>query len=233
MSPILINGRELGVEHNGIFTAANTDPIPGGRLWPAAALTWRAMRIAAYADGVPLEDFMPAGPASTARTYGQQKVLRIQWCAKGHCEKAAWPGTSNHGWAIAVDVKTTVAAAWLLRHAHEFGWSHDEGARVGEWWHFRYVGATRAQRRKARRVLDPFWVLTPAERRKAKRYKALLAKRKRQGGHLRSRRDRRRRAALRHALIVERKRIWRASQTHGWDGHRRRLRYHALLSLTR
>jgi len=32
MRPVTINGRPLGVQRNGQFTNANTDPIPGGRL---------------------------------------------------------------------------------------------------------------------------------------------------------------------------------------------------------
>ena len=37
------------------------------------------------------------------RSYEKQKELKAQWTAKGKPEFAATPGTSNHGWAKAVD----------------------------------------------------------------------------------------------------------------------------------
>lgn len=233
MCPIWINGRQLGVARNGVFTAANTDPIPGGRLWPEAALTWNAMRLAALADGIPAAEFAPGGPASSARSYAQQVQQQAIWVARGQPQKAATPGTSNHGWGIAVDCPWPRAQAWLMRHAREWGWSHDEGARVGEPWHFRYVGATRAQLRKARRMLDPLRPLTRGERRKVMAYKDLLTKRNRRGGELRSARDRRRRKRLRAGLVRSRKAIWTAARRDGWDRHHRRERYALLLALTK
>src|SRR4051812_37138485 len=109
--PVAIRGRLLGVEQNGVFSSSNTDPIPGGRLWPEAALTWNAMRAAYVADGGIASDFVPAGPNSSARSREAQDFF---WSHQP--PPAARPYTSNHGWAIAVDVKTRQAAAWLLRN---------------------------------------------------------------------------------------------------------------------
>ncbi len=67
MSPMTIGGRQLGVRHNGIFTEANTDAIPGGRLWPEAALTWNVMHAAFVAAGGNPRHFEPGGPASSSR----------------------------------------------------------------------------------------------------------------------------------------------------------------------
>ena len=67
MSPTIINGRALGVAQNGVFDDANTDAIPGGRLWPEAALTWNAMRAAYIAAGGSPASFVPRGAASSAR----------------------------------------------------------------------------------------------------------------------------------------------------------------------
>jgi hypothetical protein len=221
MSPATIGGRQLGVERNGGFTEANTDPIPGGRLWPEAALTWCAMRAAFIADGGHPDDFRPGGPASSARSiYQQQYFWRTQ------PPPAASPGTSNHGWGIAVDCPFPRAQAWLLRNCGRFGWSHDEGARVGEAWHFRYVGASPAVLRKLQR--DPFAGFTPHERRWIAEYDRLV----------RSGADPSRRRVLRLVMTLQRKRVWKAAQpaSHGGDGKRwtrmRKRRYASLKART-
>lgn len=61
---------------------------------------------------------------------------------------AAVPGTSNHGWALAVDFAEELdndpqvesisnrAVAWLVNNAHIYGWSAEAQS---EAWHWRYV----------------------------------------------------------------------------------------------
>lgn len=61
---------------------------------------------------------------------------------------AAAPGTSNHGWALAVDFAeetdgdpqaesiSSRAVAWLVKNAHVYGWSAEDQS---EPWHWRYV----------------------------------------------------------------------------------------------
>ena len=213
-----MNGRQLGVAQNGIFTEQNTHPIPGGRLWPEAAMTWMAMRVAYVADGGHPAEFVPGGPNSSARTFAAQQILKDQWTRAGHPEKAATPGTSNHGWAIAVDAPDARAQAWLLRRCVEFGWSHDEGLRVGEAWHFRYVGASTGLLRKLSQEASP---LTDAEKRWVKEYDHLKAQNL----------DRDRRLVLRRVMTEQRKRIWRAAQKDGWTRARKQ-RYKALLART-
>jgi hypothetical protein len=207
---VVVNGRVLGVEENGRFTSANTDPIPGGRLWPEAALTWNAMRAAYVADGGRAGDFAPAGPASSARGLAAQRYF---WASRP--PPAAVPGTSNHGWGLAVDVRTARAAAWLLRRGPAFGWSHAEGARVGEWWHFSYVGAPRVLLLRLRR--EPLAAFTRSERRWIREWDAGPGPA--------------RRRALRRAMMEQRKRIWRAAERDGWTWERRR-RYRALRNRT-
>jgi len=159
VSPVLIDGHPLGVAVNGSFSDENTDPIPGGRLWNGsggppgdlgAARAWNDMRAYIGAKhGVWIE---PAGPASSARSIGQQTYF---WY---HQPPPAAPiGTSNHGWALAVDIATRLMAYYIRRYCRMFGFSFDEGDRVGEWWHVRYVGGYRR-----RVVIDP---LTKRERR--------------------------------------------------------------------
>lgn len=131
------------ITHNGVFPRGSLTPIPGGFLAKGeVAQSWLAMYKAARAGGVTLR---PAGSDSSARSVDRQRFWRAFWCSRGHCEKAADPGTSNHGWAKAVDVfnannPSSKESQWLRAHAHEFGWTNDEGAGVGEPWHWGYVG---------------------------------------------------------------------------------------------
>ena len=65
-------------------------------------------------------------------------------------ELAAIPGTSNHGWGVAVDLCGgaqsfgTATYAWLKANAPRFGWHHPSWAEPGgskpEPWHWEYVG---------------------------------------------------------------------------------------------
>ncbi len=215
MSPVPIGGRMLGVARNGVFTEANTAPIPGGRLWPEAALTWNAMHAAYVAAGGGPHELRPGGPNSSARTIGAQRGFFAN-----QPPPAAFPGSSNHGWGIAVDCPSARAQAWLLRHGRQYGWSHDEGARVGEAWHFRYVGASRALVRRLSR--DPLAGYTAHERRWIAEYDKLV----------RDGRDPARRRVLRRVMTVQRKRIWQAAQdSRGWTRTRKR-RYASLRSRT-
>lgn len=222
MSPTTINGRALGVQSNGQFTKKNTDPIPGGRLWPEAALTWNAMRDAAIADGIEPWEFMPAGSASSARKCGPASEYGTQWYFWQHQPPpAARPCTSNHGWGIAVDVKTKRAAAWLYKNAHRFGWSWDEGRRVGEWWHFRYVGAPRRVRRriKRNRQLGHLW---RDERKMVDEFDRL--KRQRKNPKRRRQLQRQMRARMAHI------RKQATSTKNGWGKRNRLKRYRTLKS---
>ena len=223
MSPTFVRGRALGVAHNGVFDATNTDPIPGGRLWPEAALTWNAMRAQFIADGGNGDEFRPGGTESSARSVTQQRHF---WAHQP--PPAAVPGTSNHGWGIAVDIPSARAQAWILRNGQRYGWSHDEGARVGEIWHYRYVGAPKRTLRKLT-TQDPFAGYTNAERRWIREFDRLA----------RTRGDRARRELLRTVMTQQRKRIWKACQPRaaGGDGKAwtelRKRRYASLLARTR
>jgi len=222
----MVNGRALGVAQNGVFNDANTDPIPGGLLWTEAALTWNAMRTAYIAGGGTPAHFVPGGSISSARSFADQRKLKAEWTAKGQPEKAATPGKSNHGWGIAVDTPHSDVQVWIMRNGGQYGWSHDEGARVGEAWHFRYVGASKATLAKFKR--DPFAGYMPTERRWVREYDRLV----------RTHRDPDRREVLRRVMATQRKRIWRLSQprSNGGDGkgwtRLRTRRYESLLTRT-
>lgn len=122
---------------NGNLPGSALAPIPGGQLAKPAALRWNAMRsYIGLKHGVWIA---PLGPSSSYRSLDRQ---RYYWhlYQTGRGNVAAYPGTSNHGWGNAVDVATTTMAYYIGKYGHMFGWSHAEGARVGEWWHYTYIG---------------------------------------------------------------------------------------------
>lgn len=225
--PTSINGRRLGVAENGVFTFSNTDSIEGGRLWPAAALTWNAMQAAYAEDGHNPRTFVPGGPASSARSIQQQRQLKAEWTAKGQPGKAATPGTSNHGWGIAVDIPNDTAQAWLRRNAARFGWSNAEGQRVGENWHWGYVGASQALLNSLR---EPYAGYTASEKRWITEYDRLLAAKRKGNDTVRARA---RRVVLRAYMTRQRRRLYTIIHKRGGATQLRKKRYASLLARTK
>jgi LAS superfamily LD-carboxypeptidase LdcB len=142
---------------NGQIPPRLLRPIaPTGRLHHLAADAWQAMRAAALADGV--RPFKPTSSADTYRPLADQRRLflarytlnplegrpTVVWEGKTYyllprMAQAARPGTSNHGYGIAVDVWGSSGARleWLEKNALRFGfsWEFRSGA---EPWHIRY-----------------------------------------------------------------------------------------------
>jgi hypothetical protein len=186
-----------------------------------AAAAWEAFRNTSLSER--RVDVYPLGGASAYRTLSQQVELKNFWAARGQPQKAATPGTSNHGWGVAVDAGAGVSATdermWkaLRELGPRFGWSHDEGARVGEPWHFRYVGGF---------TPDPLAFMTDREKRLVRELVAL-----RKIDHPTAHQVQRRRAVWRW-LRDQRKRIYRAAQESGWHHADRRRRYEVLKRMT-
>jgi hypothetical protein len=142
-------------------------PIPGGgRLLADAAVRWLA--ICAEVDRLYGWTPKPTGPLDSYRPYSgnyyaqletfQRRYSRTRiagrptkvwngvtyWLRPGQAT-AAVPGTSNHGWACAVDV-TGLGGFDGLRYrqfaavANRYGWTNSEGRRIGEPWHWVDVG---------------------------------------------------------------------------------------------
>lgn len=143
---------------NGRLPARALKPIPGGRLRRDAAKAWNAM----HAEILRKEklDICPTGARSSYRTVAEQQQLRAEWCAQGKCENAAVPGTSNHGWGVAVDVATMAMRAAIDKHGAKYGWAKQWSDAPHEWWHLKYRKGPfgkllrqqrRAERRKRRR----------------------------------------------------------------------------------
>ena len=142
---------------NGELPDDLLSPIkPYGRLYaPSAAVAWQMMRTEARKVDVTLR---ATSTVDTYRPLSVQTALFLQryqrqpikgrpvkrWNGDLYYQKvgvaaAAVPGTSNHGWGLAVDVWNVGQNGrldWLLDHAHEFGFSWELDS---EPWHIRYV----------------------------------------------------------------------------------------------
>ncbi|MFN3866309.1 MAG: D-alanyl-D-alanine carboxypeptidase family protein [Demequina sp.] len=108
------------------------DFAPGHRLQCDAALSLeRANEAYVAATGTNLV------MTDSYRSYGLQVRTRALKPAT-----AARPGTSNHGWGMAVDLDQP-SARWLSANGAEYGWVNPVWARPGgvkpEWWHLEYV----------------------------------------------------------------------------------------------
>lgn len=132
---------------NGLIPAAALCPLSaaGQLLRCDAATQWNAMS-AAYQAG----SGSPMCITDSYRTLAVQVRLRAE-----KPTLAAVPGTSNHGWALAVDLCeagrtamsfSTPTYLWLKANAASFDWVHPSWAEPGqgqeEPWHWEYVGGT-------------------------------------------------------------------------------------------
>lgn len=166
--PSSVSNQRNGAIDNSLLHAIT----PRGRLLANPARAWEEMRLHALVDGFVLEPtsdpdtyrllsiqqsawntrmsptYLPGRPTRTDPT-GKVWWLRsgFAWCA--------WPGTSNHGWASAIDIGVRVNGTlisissdpdgsgpakpgidWLIKHAALYGFSWELQS---EPWHVRYV----------------------------------------------------------------------------------------------
>jgi LAS superfamily LD-carboxypeptidase LdcB len=135
--------RQWGGYPNGLIPPSAMCPLgaAGHVLRCDAAAAYRAMSAAyAAAWGSPLcitDSYRSY--ASQVTLYGQKPAL------------AAVPGTSNHGWGLAVDLCGGVESfgtaqyAWMVANAGRFGFIHPTWADPGngreEPWHWEYAGS--------------------------------------------------------------------------------------------
>lgn len=117
---------------NGKIPADALSAISGGehRQWAPAARSFEAMRAAAARDGVTLRI------TDSYRSYEEQVELAARKGLYSQGGLAATPGTSNHGWGIAVDLALDDAGlAWMRARGGEFGF---EESVPREPWHWEY-----------------------------------------------------------------------------------------------
>jgi hypothetical protein len=81
---------------------------------------------------------VPTGSKSSYRTYAQQQELYRAYLS-GMGNLAAKPGTSNHGWGLAVDVASQAMRAMIDRIGGKYGWAKKWSDAPTEWWHIKYA----------------------------------------------------------------------------------------------
>lgn len=126
---------------NGRLSSTSLCTVGGFKLQPAAAVAFAEMSAAYELEfGVPLEI------VSAYRTYSEQVSVKA---TKGSL--AAPPGTSNHGWGLAVDLSSssysgTAQWRWLKNNAATYGWVNPDWAKTTKYepWHWEYLPGTSA-----------------------------------------------------------------------------------------
>lgn len=120
------------------ITGGVSGPDPGqGQLADNAAAAWNAMAVEIHSHtgkwiGV-------NGSDSAYRPYSRQVYWRNYWCSLGQCQNAAVPGTSNHGWGLAVDVPDWVTSL-MQQYGGKYGWSKSCSDAPWENWHWKWCG---------------------------------------------------------------------------------------------
>jgi hypothetical protein len=157
--PSVLSGQQNGKLSSSILVS--TPGLSGGptiRLVSTASRCWAALTDAALKDGIVLQatssvdSYRPYQwqvntfvarytPEPTGNTYkwwdSDGSGTPERWYKKDNVATAAVPGTSNHGWGIAVDVAYAKGArlAWLEAYAPKFGWCWETVPE--EAWHIR------------------------------------------------------------------------------------------------
>ena len=140
--PSYDGARQWGGYPNGLIPPSAMCPlgVAGHVLRCDAAAAYRAMSAAfaaAFGSPICITDSYRTY-SSQVRLYGQKPTL------------AAVPGTSNHGWGLAVDLcggiehYDTAPYTWMKANAGRFGFLHPDWAEPGngreEPWHWEYAG---------------------------------------------------------------------------------------------
>jgi LAS superfamily LD-carboxypeptidase LdcB len=161
----IIKPSDLAGANNGALKASLLRDIhaPNGKLHRLAATAWNCMQLDAYFNGIELKHVGAYRPLSEqmalfnnryqrSDTGRVPKVTRTYqgqtWYLKKGVAPAGTPGTSNHGWGLAIDVRDASGKRlkWLLGDGfmtsnalkYGFTWEVKDGANA-EAWHIRYV----------------------------------------------------------------------------------------------
>ena len=145
----------IGQKNGELDPTLLRDIKPGGKLFTTAAIAWDAMKRAAKLDNIvlkPTSSFDAYRPYSVQKAVFEQRYTRdllegrpsrtwngLTYYLKPGLAMVAAPGTSNHGWGLAVDiwnVSQNGRLEWLLANYAAYGWSHEVQS---EPWHIRYT----------------------------------------------------------------------------------------------
>jgi hypothetical protein len=125
---------ELAAYGNGKIPAAALAPVEGTshRLWAPAAEALDRLRADAKRDGVTI------GITDSYRSYEAQVDVAARKGLYKNGGLAAVPGTSDHGWGMAVDLALDDRAqAWMRANGERYGFVEDTPR---EPWHWGFKG---------------------------------------------------------------------------------------------
>jgi hypothetical protein len=128
----LVPPPDLVAYGNGRVPATALAPVGSGphRLWGPAATAFERLLDAASADGVEI------GITDSYRDLATQERLAAEKGLYSQGGLAARPGSSPHGWGLAVDLDLDAAAqAWMRQRGWQFGFVEDVPR---EPWHWTY-----------------------------------------------------------------------------------------------
>ena len=161
----IIMPSDLAGQKNGELNPALLRDIkaPAGKMHHLAATAWNCLQLAAFFEGIELKHVGAYRPLdrqvamfnerySATKTPRKPEVTRKYqgktWYLKPGMAPAGTPGTSNHGWGLAIDVASASGKRleWLLGDGfmtcnalkYGFSWEVKDGANA-EAWHIRYV----------------------------------------------------------------------------------------------
>ena len=121
---------------NGRLAPAELTPIPGGQLENHAAASW--MRLRAHIGQATGVWICPTSSRCSYRPYADQLYFWNLY-VRHRGSLAARPGTSNHGWGLAVDTATPRMAQLINQLGASYGWQKRWSDAPSEWWHFKYA----------------------------------------------------------------------------------------------
>jgi LAS superfamily LD-carboxypeptidase LdcB len=129
-----VNGKgiptELVAYGNGKIPANALEKVgaTGHKLWKPAAESLENMIEAAKKDGVKI------GITDSYRSFEEQVDVARRKGLYSQGGLAAKPGTSDHGWGMAVDLDLNAKAqAWMRKHGEEYGFEEDTPREPWHW----------------------------------------------------------------------------------------------------
>lgn len=90
------------------------------------------------------------------RRAGDRSYRGVTYRRRSGRPATASPGYSNHGTGLAIDIHSTGIQNWFKKNGRTYGWTWDEGRRLGESWHFVYNPALDQMKHEG--LLDHSWV---------------------------------------------------------------------------
>lgn len=93
---------------------------------------------------------------SGGRRSGDRSYGGVTYRRRSGRPATASPGYSNHGTGTAIDIHSSGIQKWFQTKGRSYGWTWDEGKRLGESWHFVYNPSL--DRMKSEGLLDHAWV---------------------------------------------------------------------------